>query len=45
MNNHSQIVSFLWSVADLIRDTFQRGKHQDIILPASRRFDGVREEV
>ncbi len=24
--NHSQIVSFLWGVADLIRDTFKRGK-------------------
>ena len=33
MNNHSEIVSFLWSVADLIRDTFKRGKYQDVILP------------
>ena len=24
--NHSQIVSFLWGVADLIRDTFKRSK-------------------
>jgi predicted XRE-type DNA-binding protein len=24
--NHSEIVSFLWGVADLIRDTFKRGK-------------------
>ncbi len=31
--NHSQIVSFLWGVADLIRDTFKRGKYQDVILP------------
>ncbi|HSE87405.1 MAG TPA: hypothetical protein VLJ79_14370 [Candidatus Binatia bacterium] len=23
--NHSQIVSFIWGVADLIRDTFKRG--------------------
>ena len=23
--NHSEIVSFLWGVADLIRDTFKRG--------------------
>jgi hypothetical protein len=30
--NHSEIVSFLWGVADLIRDTFKRGKYQDIIL-------------
>ena len=26
--NHSQIVSFLWGVADLIWDTFKRGKYQ-----------------
>jgi len=31
--NHSEIVSFLWGVADLIRDTFRRGKYQDVILP------------
>jgi len=31
--NHSEIVSFLWSVADLIRDTFRRGHYQDVILP------------
>jgi predicted RecB family nuclease len=24
---------FLWGVADLIRDTFKRGKYQDVILP------------
>ena len=24
--NHSEIISFLWGVADLIRDTFKRGK-------------------
>jgi len=29
---HSQIVSFIWGVADLIRDTFKRGKNQDVIL-------------
>ena len=33
--NHSEIVSFLWGVADLIRDTFKRGKYQDVILPLS----------
>ena len=27
--NHGQIVSFIWGVADLIRDTFKRGKYQD----------------
>ena len=31
--NHSEIVSFIWVVADLIRDTFKRGKYQDVILP------------
>ena len=29
---HSEIVGFIWSVADLIRDTFKRGKYQDVIL-------------
>ena len=31
--NHGEIVGFLWGVADLIRDTFKRGKYQDVILP------------
>jgi type I restriction enzyme M protein len=41
--NHSEIVSFLWSVADLIRDSFKRGKYQDVILPFTvlRRIDCV----
>ena len=41
--NHSQIVTFLWGVADLIRDTFKRGKYQDVILPLTvlRRLDCV----
>jgi type I restriction enzyme M protein len=41
--NHSQIVSFIWGVADLIRDTFKRGKYQDVILPLTvlRRLDCV----
>ncbi|MCA1650993.1 MAG: type I restriction-modification system subunit M N-terminal domain-containing protein, partial [Acidobacteria bacterium] len=40
---HSEIVSFIWSVADLIRDTFKRGKYQDVILPFTvlRRLDCV----
>ncbi len=39
--NHSEIVSFIWGVADLIRDTFKRGKYQDVILPLTvlRRLD------
>ena len=49
--NHGEIVSFLWGVADLIRDTFKRGKYQDVILPLTvlRRLDcvlaGTKEEV
>jgi type I restriction enzyme M protein len=41
--NHSGIVSFLWGIADLIRDTFKRGKYQDVILPLTvlRRLDCV----
>jgi type I restriction enzyme M protein len=41
--NHSEIVSFLWGVADLIRDTFKRGKYQDVILPLTvlRQLDCV----
>ena len=31
--NHNEIVNFLWGIADLIRDTFKRGKYQDVILP------------
>ena len=49
--NHSELVSFIWGVADLIRDTFKRGKYQDVILPLTvlRRLDCVlaptREDV
>ena len=41
--NHSEIVSFLWGVADLIRDTFKRVKYQDVIVPLTvlRRLDCV----
>ena len=41
--NDSEIFSFLWGVADLIRDTFKRGKYQDVILPLTvlRRLDCV----
>jgi type I restriction enzyme M protein len=41
--NHGQIASFVRRVADLIRDTFKRGKYQDIILPLTvlRRIDCV----
>src|SRR5258707_9249237 len=41
--NHGEIVSFVWGIADLIRDTFRRGHYQDIILPLTvlRRLDCV----
>ena len=41
--NYGEIVSFIWGVADLIRDTFKRGKYQDVILPLTvlRRLDCV----
>ncbi len=41
--DHRQIVSFIWGVADLIRDTFKRGKYADVILPFTvlRRLDCV----
>src|SRR5437899_2940542 len=45
MNNFSDKVSFIWSVADLIRDVFKRSKYQDVILPFTvlRRIDCVLE--
>ena len=43
MQNHNEIVSFLWGTANLIRDSFKRGKYQDVILPFTvlRRIDSV----
>ncbi len=43
MQNFSDKVSFIWSVADLIRDAFKRSKYQDVILPLTvlRRIDCV----
>jgi type I restriction enzyme M protein len=44
-NNFSEKANFIWSVADLIRDTFKRGRYQDVILPFTvlRRIDQVLE--
>ena len=49
---HSEIVSFLWSTADLLRDYFRRGKYQDVILPLTvlslfhaYRFEQEREDA
>lgn len=41
--NHSEAISFIWGTADLIRDSFKRGKYQDVILPLTvlRRIDCV----
>jgi type I restriction enzyme M protein len=45
MNNFGEKVSFLWSVADLLRDSFKRSKYPDVILPLTvlRRLDCVLE--
>jgi type I restriction enzyme M protein len=45
VQNFSEKANFIWSVADLIRDTFKRGKYQDVILPFTvlRRLDAVLE--
>ncbi len=45
MNNFSDKANFIWGVADLIRDTFKRGKYQEVILPFTvlRRIDCVLE--
>jgi type I restriction enzyme M protein len=41
--NHSEAASFIWGTADLLRDSFKRGKYQDVILPLTvlRRIDSV----
>ena len=43
MNNFSEKANFLWSIAELLRDSFKRSKYQDVILPLTvlRRVDGV----
>jgi type I restriction enzyme M protein len=45
LNNFTEKANFIWSVADLIRDTFKRGRYQDVILPFTvlRRIDCVLE--
>lgn len=45
-SNHSQIVSFIWSIADdVLRDVFLRGQYRDVILPmvVLRRLDALLE--
>ena len=43
VQNFSETVNFLWSVADLIRDKFNRSDYKDVILPFTvlRRLDCV----
>lgn len=43
MTMQHKVVNFIWGVANLIRDTFKRGKYQDVILPFTvlRRLDCV----
>jgi type I restriction-modification system DNA methylase subunit len=45
MNNFGEKVTFIWSVADLLRDSFKRSKYLDVILPFTvlRRIDCVLE--
>ncbi len=43
--NHSEIVSFIWAVADLIRDTFKRVKYQDPSTDAPSLAANLRNEL
>jgi hypothetical protein len=45
--NFREYANFIWGVADLIRDSFKRGKYQDVILPLTvlRRIDCVLEST
>lgn len=43
MGNHQEIVSFIWDLADLLRDNYKRNERQKVILPFTilKRFDSV----
>ena len=45
MTDFQSKANFLWSIANLIRDSFKRSKYQDVILPFTvlRRIDSVLE--
>ncbi|MBU4017335.1 type I restriction-modification system subunit M [Patescibacteria group bacterium] len=45
--NHQQIVNFIWSIANLLRDDFKRAKYPDVILPLTvlRRLDCALERT
>jgi type I restriction enzyme M protein len=45
-DQHNQLVSFIWNIADdVLRDLYVRGKYRDVILPMTvlRRIDAVLE--
>lgn len=44
-NQFQPIVSFIWSVADILRDVYVKGKYRDVILPMTvlRRIDAILE--
>jgi len=43
MSNFNDKVSFIWNLADLMRNSFKRNEYQDVILPfvVLKRFDSV----
>ena len=43
MGNHQEIVSFIWDLADLLRDNYKRNERQKVVLPFTilKRFDSV----
>ena len=45
--NHSEISSFIWGTADLLRSSFKQHEYGDIILPFTvmRRLDVVLERL
>ncbi|MBE9224002.1 N-6 DNA methylase [Phormidium sp. LEGE 05292] len=47
MNNFGEKANFIFGIANLIRDTFNRGKYRDVILPFTvlRRIDYVLEQT
>ncbi len=45
MKTHAERANVLWTIAELLREPFKRGKYQDVILPLTvlRRVDRVLE--
>ncbi len=46
MDNHSSVVSFIWSIAESLRGAYKQHEYGDVILPmvVLRRLDAVMEE-